>query len=127
MTPLDVNLLLLPARPRDVVGRLICSSISMSRPKAFSIRSAISCDSEDLLLSKLDRAGLVTRRTLAAAVTVSPTGSRTSVRMKSPGWGGLSIRMVFTLVLSVPFTHAVTISDGRKQCLTPTLTSRGAG
>ena len=42
-----------------------------------------------LLLSRLDRAGRETLRAAAAAVTVSPAGSMISVRMKSPGWGGL--------------------------------------
>ncbi len=35
---------------------------------------------------------------IAAAVTVRPAGSMISVRMKSPGWGGFFMGMVFLLL-----------------------------
>jgi hypothetical protein len=46
-------------------------------------------------LSKLDKAGRETRSAAAAAVTDKPAGWMISVRMKSPGWGGLFMGMVF--------------------------------
>jgi hypothetical protein len=47
-----------------------------------------------LPFSKLDNAGRETRNAVAAAVTVNPAASMISVRMKSPGWGGLFIGMM---------------------------------
>jgi hypothetical protein len=47
-------------------------------------------------LSKLDNVGRETRKAFAAAVTVSPAGSMISVRIKSPGWGGFFIGMMFS-------------------------------
>src|SRR5258706_7849330 len=67
--------------------------VSILTPKAFSIRSAISPERLALPFNRLDRVGRETCRTRAAAVTERPRGSMISVRMKSPGWGGLSVRI----------------------------------
>jgi hypothetical protein len=47
-------------------------------------------------LSRLDNVGRETRNAIAAAVTVKPAASIISVRMKSPGWGGFFIGIVFS-------------------------------
>jgi hypothetical protein len=48
----------------------------------------------ELPFNRLDRAGRETRSAAAAAVTESPAGSMTSVRIKSPGCGGFFMGMV---------------------------------
>src|SRR5215471_5526340 len=67
-------------------------SVSIRTPKAFSIRSAMSPDRSAWPLSRLERATRDTPSACAPAVTVSPSGSRISVRMKLPGCGGFCMR-----------------------------------
>ena len=71
-------------------------SVSIFPPKAFSIRSAISPERLDFLLSKLDKVGRDTCNAAAAAVTDKPAGPIISVRMKSPGWGGFFMGIALT-------------------------------
>src|ERR1700686_761035 len=66
-------------------------SVSILGPKAFSILRAISPDKSAFPFNRLDSAGRETRRTFAAAVTDRPSGSMISVRINSPGCGGLNI------------------------------------
>jgi hypothetical protein len=69
--------------------------VSIFTPNAFSMRSAISPERSALPFSRLDRAGRETFRAAAAAVTDKPAGWIISVRMKSPGWGGFFMGIVF--------------------------------
>src|ERR1700733_8630537 len=69
-------------------------SVSIFTPKAFSMRSAISPERSELPFNRLDRAGRETRSAAAAAVTESPAGSITSVRIKSPGCGGFFMGII---------------------------------
>jgi hypothetical protein len=98
---LDVNSVRTLAGLSDVVGSLHPHKRIHFDAKRFSIRSAISPERSALPLSKLESAGLETRRTVAAAVTDRPAGSMISVRTKSPGWGGFFIGMVVLLLLSL--------------------------
>src|SRR5229473_3127473 len=68
-------------------------SVSISGPKAFSMRNAISPESAARAFSRLDRVTRETWSARAASVTDIPSGSMTSVRMKSPGWTGFFIRL----------------------------------
>src|SRR5438876_7536385 len=70
-------------------------SVSIFTPNAFSMRSAMSPERSALPFNRLDSAGRETLRAAAAAVTDRPAGWIISVRMKSPGWGGLFIGMAF--------------------------------
>jgi hypothetical protein len=57
-----------------------------------------------LPFNKLDSVGRLTPSAAAAAVTVNPAGSTISVRIKSPGWGGLFMGIAcFSFVLVVIF------------------------
>src|SRR5260370_29347735 len=60
------------------------------------MRSAISPERSALPLSRLDRAGRETWSAAAAAVTERPAGLIISVRIKSPGWGGVLMGMAVT-------------------------------
>src|SRR5271166_2871334 len=64
-------------------------SVSIFTPKAFSMRSAMSPERSALPFNRLESAGRETLSAAAAAVTDRPAGWIISVRMKSPGWGGL--------------------------------------
>src|SRR5579864_3258446 len=69
----------------------------------------MSPDKSALPCKRLDSAGRETRRTLAAAVTDRPSGSMISVRMNSPGCGGLNIGIAsLSLVLVIIFKIHVT-------------------
>src|SRR5260370_9176010 len=63
--------------------------VSSLTPKAFSIRRAILPESAALPFKRLDKAGREICKAAAAAVTERPAGSMISVRMKSPGCGGV--------------------------------------
>jgi hypothetical protein len=67
--------------------------VSIFGPKAFSILRAISPERSAFPFKRLERAGRETRKTFAAAVTDKPSGSMISVRINSPGCGGLNIGM----------------------------------
>ncbi len=66
-------------------------NVSIFGPNAFSIRIAMSPLRSTLALSNQDRAWRDTPSTLAALVTLSPLASMISVRITSPGCGGLYI------------------------------------
>src|SRR5260370_39542765 len=78
------------------------------------MRSAISPERSALPLSRLDRAGRETWSAAAAAVTERPAGLIISVRIKSPGWGGVFMGMAFTpFILVVAFqVHIDNLSLG---------------
>ena len=63
----------------------IRSSMSMLTSNAFSMRSAISGESEALPFSSAESVLLRTPRIATALVTLRPSSSMTSARMKSPG------------------------------------------
>src|SRR5713226_8103075 len=67
--------------------------VSILTPKAFSMRRAMLPESEAWPFRRLDKAGRETRNAAAAAVTESPAGSMISVRIKSPGCGGVTMTM----------------------------------
>src|SRR5271166_3361021 len=69
--------------------------VSIFTPNAFSIRKAMSPDRSALPFNKLDNAGRDTRSAAAAAVTDRPAGWIISARMKSPGWCGFFMGMMF--------------------------------
>jgi hypothetical protein len=73
------------------------------------MRRAISPERSALPFSRLDNAGRDTFSAAAAAVTDRPAGWMISVRMKSPGWGGFFMGIVFApSVLVVVFQIKVT-------------------
>src|SRR5882724_3846909 len=76
-------------------------SVSIFGPKAFSIRSAMSPLRSAWPFNRLDSAWRDTPSTLAAAVTDRLCASMISVRITSPGCGGLNIGMArsFSLVI----------------------------
>src|ERR1700719_2668819 len=61
---------------------------SMSGPKAFSMRRAISGVSAALPLRRSDNVARRTFRISAAFDTLRPRASTISVLIRSPGWGG---------------------------------------
>ena len=66
-----------------------CNQLSGLPPKACDSRMAISGEIPSRPLSSMDSVLRDTARPLAAAVTVSPSGSRHWRRINAPGWGGL--------------------------------------
>jgi hypothetical protein len=74
-------------------------SVSISTPKAFSKRRAMSPDRSALTFRRLERVGRATPRTFAASVTERPWASMISVRRNQPGCTGFSIRMAPPLVI----------------------------
>src|SRR5271169_1430743 len=90
-------------------------SVSMSGPKAFSIRNAMSPDSAARPFSRLDKVTRETWSARAAAVTDRPSGSMTSVRMNCPGWTGFFIR--FSVVIFI--VHLDDLFQLHAECQTP--------
>src|SRR5229473_1193748 len=90
-------------------------SVSISGPKAFSMRNAISPESAARAFSRLDRVTRETWSARAASVTDIPSGSMTSVRMKSPGWTGFFIR--FSVVIFI--VHLDDLFQLHTKCQTP--------
>src|SRR5450759_2228361 len=80
-------------------------SVSIFTPNAFSMRNAMSPDRSALPFSRFDNVGRDTPSTFAAAATDRPSGVMISVRMKSPGCGGFSMRMVVLRSVVVLIVH----------------------
>jgi hypothetical protein len=69
------------------MSKLFCIliKVSISGPNAFSIRIAISAESDARSFSRADRAGRVTPNAFAAAVTERPRGSKITDLTNTPG------------------------------------------
>jgi hypothetical protein len=72
----------------------------MLTANAFSIRNAISGESEARALTRSDRVARRTPSTSAARATDKPNSFRISSRMNSPGWAGLIPILVISSLIS---------------------------
>jgi len=78
----------------------ICKSVSMFTPKAFSIRSAISGDSDVFSFTRSESVTRRTPSTSAPVLTLRPCGSRISSRMNAPGCSGFIPTFAIVLPIS---------------------------
>ena len=101
--PIALQKLLATVKRALARSYVVCirTQVSAPPPKARSTRMAISGEIPRRMWTRSLRVWRVTPRSLAAAVTVRPKGSRQSCLIESPGCGGFLIAIAFSSLVIV--------------------------